>query len=554
MTVGDIYTVAGDGLSGTGGNNGSATSASIGDSSGASNFMSVALTVGVDSHGNLLIADAGHNEVRVVAETSGTYYGKSMTSGDIYLVAGDGTSGYSGDKGSAPSAELDLPQGVAADSNGNLIIGDTGNFRARVVATTTGTYYGVAMTAGDIYTVGGNGYQSYSGNGGPSGDAQLYAPMAVATDASNNVVIADTQNEVIRVAARASGTFYGQSMSIGSIYVIAGNGVEGYSGDNGPATSAELDTPEGVAVDSAGNVIISDNLNNRVRVVAEQTGTYYGVSMKAGDIYTVAGNGTQGYAGDNGAATSAELNGPVGVAVDSSGNIIIGDTGNSRVRVVAGSTGTFYETSMTAGDIYTIAGSGEYGGGTDEMVGSGNAATSAIIASPEGVAVDQYGNVVVTDTTENRVWFIDETSGTYYGTQMFAGNAYAIAGTGFAQYVGDEGPAVDGGLSTPVGVTVDPAGNILVADSGNNVVRIITASTGTFYGQNLTAGDIYTVAGNGIAGFSGEDNFPTVGSLNAPNGVAIDQSGNLLVADTQNNRVRYLHDAESASSAATVAG
>ena len=137
------------------------------------------------------------------------------------------------------------------------------------------------------------------------------------------------------VAAR-TGTFYGQAMTAGDIYTVAGTGTPGFSGDGGPATAAELDHPDGVSVDPAGNLVIGDTSNNRVRVVAARTGTFYGQAMTAGDIYTVAGTGPPGYAGDGGPAAAAELNNPQGVAVDRAGNLVIGDGGNGRVRLVRG--------------------------------------------------------------------------------------------------------------------------------------------------------------------------------------------------------------------------
>jgi trimeric autotransporter adhesin len=190
------------------------------------------------------------------------------------------------------------------------------------------------MTAGDIYTVAGNGSGTYSGDGGPATSAGVDA-QGVAVDGSGNLVIADTIDGRVRVVAASTGTFYGQAMTAGDIYTVAGGGTSGL-GDGGPATSAELSDPEGVAVDGAGNLIIADTLANRVQVVAASTGTFYGEAMTAGDIYTVAGNGTAGYSGDGGPGTSAELGQPDGVAVDGSGNLVIADTQNGLVRLVSG--------------------------------------------------------------------------------------------------------------------------------------------------------------------------------------------------------------------------
>jgi hypothetical protein len=175
-------------------------------------------------------------------------------------------------------------------------------------------------------------------------------------DAAGNVVIGDTENSVIRVAAARTGAFYGMAMTAGDIYTVAGDGTSGFSGDGGPATVATLGTPVAVAMDKHGILLIVDDSSDRVRVVAAGTGTFYGMAMTTGDIYTVAGNGTHGFSGDRGPATAAELNSPAGVAVDKQGNIVIADLVNSRVRVVAATTSRSYGRAMTTGDIYTVAG------------------------------------------------------------------------------------------------------------------------------------------------------------------------------------------------------
>jgi hypothetical protein len=252
------------------------------------------------------------------------------------IAAGIGITGDSRNVGPATSAKLGAVVSVAADAAGNLVIDDAGNNWVRVAAAKTGTFWGQAMTAGDIYTVAGNGTEGFSGDGGPATAAELDSPDGVAVDAAGNLLIADTGNDRVRVVAATTGTFYGQAMTAGDIYTIAGNGTYGFSGDGGPATAAELDFPEGVAVDSAGNVVITDAGNKRVRVVAATTGTFYGQAMTAGDIYTAAGNGMEGFSGDGGPATAAKLYAPTGVAVDAAGNLLIMDSVNYRVRMVSG--------------------------------------------------------------------------------------------------------------------------------------------------------------------------------------------------------------------------
>jgi DNA-binding beta-propeller fold protein YncE len=192
------------------------------------------------------------------------------------------------------------------------------------------------MTAGDIYTVAGTGTEGFSGEGGPATSAELNFPDGVAVDAAGNLAIADTYNYRIRVVAVTTGTFYGQAMTAGHIYTVAGTGSFGYSGNGGPALHAKFNHPYGVAVGGAGNLMIADWSNNRVRVLAEANGTFYGIPMTTGDIYTVAGGAIGGFAGDGRRGIVAELNGPTGVAVDRAGNLVIADTGNSRIREVAG--------------------------------------------------------------------------------------------------------------------------------------------------------------------------------------------------------------------------
>jgi hypothetical protein len=326
MTAGDIYTVAGNGTRGFAGDGGPAAQAEL----------SYPDAVAVDRAGNLVIADASNFRVRVVAARTGTFYGQPMTAGDIYTVAGDGVPGYTGNGGPATAAEMEGPAGVAVDGTGNLLIADEQNQRVRLVPVRTGTYYGHAMTADHIYTVAGNGTGRFFGDGGPATRAHLRYPQGVSVDAAGNLLIADSEHQRIRVVAAKAGTFYGQAMTTGYIYTVAGKARLGFSGDGGPATSAKLNDPVGVAVDRAGNLVIADLVNQRVRVVAVGSGTFYGRAMTAGDIYTVAGNGKAGYAGDGRRGTSAQLCGPSGVAVTGAGGLLIADECNYRVRQVSG--------------------------------------------------------------------------------------------------------------------------------------------------------------------------------------------------------------------------
>jgi trimeric autotransporter adhesin len=510
--------VAGGG-SGAAGNGGPATGASLASVDG--------LAV---QPGQFLVTSDDSNQVQVVPAVSGTFFSQAMTAGHIYAIAGTGTAGYSGDGGPGPAAELDQPAEVALDSAGNLLIADRENNRIRVVAGSTGTFYGQAMTSGDIYTIAGNGTFGFSGDGGPATAAELAWPTGLAVDAAGNVLLADSHNFRIRVVAASTGTFYGQAMTAGDIYTIAGDGVSGFSGDGGPATSAELGGGP-LAVDSSGNVLFGDIINNRVRVVAASTATFYGQAMTAGDIYTIAGDGIRGYSGDHGPATSAKLGQIGGLAFDSSGNLVIGDNeSDMRVRLLATSTGTFYRHAMTAGDIYTIAGNGQ------ASSGAGGPALNAELSGPNGPIVQDGPTSVATSNcgiltlANNRVWDIPAASGSCYGQTMVAGDIYTIAGDGKASAT--SGALATGvSLDSPASIAVDQSGNLLIAEFYGSEVQVVARSTGTFYGQAMTIGDIYTIAGTGTFGYSGNGGPATAAELGNPYGVAVDSQGNVLISD-----------------------
>jgi uncharacterized repeat protein (TIGR02543 family) len=338
-----------------------------------------------------------------------------------------------------------------------------------------------ASSSDIINTVAGTGTAGYSGDGLAATSAQLNYPKGVAVDSSGNLYIADQLNHRIRKVA-----------TDGTISTVAGTGTAGYSGDSGVATSAQLNTPLGVAVDSSGNLYIADNSNNRIRKVAAIDGK----------ISTVAGTGAYGYSGDGGAATSAQLKSPNGVAVDSNFNLYIADYQNNRIRKVTAADGT----------ISTVAGTGTAG-----YSGDGGAATSAQLQYPQGVAVDSNFNLYIGDSTNNRirkVAAIDSTIST-------------VAGTGTAGYSGDGLAATSAMLNSPIGVTVDSSGNLYIADYMNVRIRKVAMD-----------GTISTVAGTGSAGYSGDGIAATSAKLQYATGVALDSNGNLYIADFFNHRIR----------------
>jgi sugar lactone lactonase YvrE len=278
----------------------------------------------------------------------------------ITTVAGDGVRGYTGDGGLATSASLNWPASVTFDSAGNLYIADSGNDRIRKVDTG-----GVNWI---ITTVAGDGIRGYSGDGGLATSAHLFRPMDIAFDSGGNLYIADTNNNRIRKVDTSGVNWI--------ITTVAGNGIEGYSGDNGLATSASLNWPFGITFDSLGNIYIADTGNDRIRKVDTSW-----------IITTVAGNGIRDYSGDNGPATSASLWLPNDIAFDSLGNMFIADIGNASIRKV--------DTSWV---ITTVAGNG-----TPGYSGDGGPATSARLSLPSGVAFDSAGNMYIADRNNHRI-------------------------------------------------------------------------------------------------------------------------------------------------------
>jgi len=336
----------------------------------------------------------------------------------ISTVAGNGIEGYSGDGGPALSAEEDYPVSIAADNNMNYYIVEIMNNVVRKVTQPNHT----------ITTVAGNGAAGFSGDGNKAIYAMLNAPAGVAVDRSGNIFIADGGNNRIRKVD-----------TNGIITTVAGTGAAGYSGDGQKAVNAELNTPESVRVDAAGNLYFADVGNFVVRKVAAN-----------GTISTIAGNGLQGSSGDGGPATSAELYDPNGVAVDTWGNVYIADTDDCDIRKVG-----------TNGYITRVAGDGMSCSVWDD--GNGGPATSAAMSEVFGVDVDAPGDIFIADTGSNKIREVTTD-----------GLIHIIAGNGTAGYTGDGGDAASAELNFTIGVTVGLGGNVFVADSGNQVVRLLT--------------------------------------------------------------------------------
>lgn len=480
--------------------------------------FSAPTALALDGAGNLYIADTGNRLIRQVAASSGivtTVAGGGTQSegaegvpatsvslgqlgglvadfaGNLYLangcrirkvdvanglistVVGTGLCGFAGDKGAALAARISLPGALALDSAGNLYLTDGNRVRA------------VDARSGIIGTIAGTGTAGFSGDNGPAAEAALSSPASIAIDHNFNIIISDTANQRVR---RVDGL-------TGIITTIAGTGAAGFGGDNGPATAAALNLPQSIAFDSSGNLTIADTGNGLIRRVRASNGV----------ISTIAGGGGSSFSGDSGPASLAQFSGIRGIAVDSSGNLYLADTGNCRVRRI----------DAARGLVSTVAGSGAIGSACGPFGGDGGPATAATLNAPGDVAVDTHGNLFIADTGNARVRKVD-------------------AGTGLITTVAGGGPGGDGGQATlaklvgPGGLAVDGSGDLFISDTGDNRVRVVSAGTGI----------ITTVAGTGVADFGGDAGPATAALLNHPSGIAFDSLGNLYVADTGNSRVR----------------
>jgi len=528
---GTIATFAGTGVSGSSGDGGPAAAATFMSPSG----------LAFDASGNLYISDGAANRVRMV-----------NLAGHVMPVAGTGTAGSAGDTQPAVSAELSNPQGLALDGAGNLYIADDGNRRVRqvdvqgnintfagsgsfigppgdggpatsavllgpvgVAADSNGNLY-IADLIGAVRVVNANMIQTvagsnttplpFSGDGGPADLAQFAAPFGLARDTSGNLYVADLTNFRLRkidangtistvagngtqsdsgdgglasnatvtpraLAVDSQGDVYIGGSSVvreianGNISRVAGGGSSGL-GDNGPATSAVLGSYlPGLAVDSHGNIYIADYFNQRVRMVTVATGI----------ITTIAGNGTAGYSGDGAPAVSAELKYPAGLALDAGGNLYIADSQNCRVRMVSAVNGVI----SAASTISTVAGNGTCG-----STGDSGQATSAEITKPMAVAVDGNGNLYIA-TAGNTI------------RKVSGGMITTVAGNGIAGYAGDGGLATSAQLDSPMGLAVDPGGNIYVSDSNNAAVRVLQPETEPMLTVSSTHSGTFAAGGSG---------------------------------------------------------
>lgn len=417
--------------------------------------------IAVDASGTIYFIDQGNHRIRRIAPN-----------GIVATIAGNGTPGDSGDGGPATRAQFNFGAGIGpnltVDARGNVYVADINNHRVRRIS-----------IDGIVTTVAGTGRAGYSGDGGPGLAAQLSLPFGVALDRAGRLLIADSGNSRIRAVDNE-----------GVIRTFAGNGRLDYTGDGGPAAAAAIGTPRSLAVDAEGNVVFSDFFSDRLRRIRPD-----------GTIATIAGNGQFRFSGDGGPGRFAHLFAPYGMAIGRDGTVYVADTANYRVRVIAAG----------GASIRTIAGDGR-----PRFAGDNGPAAQASLNRPEGLALDEQGNLYVCDSLNNRVRRITP-----------QGIIATVAGGGTDQ--GDGVAATQAALALPRGVAVDASGNIFISEAGANRIRRVLAN-----------GIIETIAGTGTAGFGGDGGNARLALLNAPAGLALDRTGALYFADRNNHRVRRI--------------
>jgi hypothetical protein len=342
------------------------------------------------------------------------------------------------------------------------------------------------MATNNIFTVAGTGAAGFSGDNGPATSAEINQPTGVAplpdpSGFGTVFLISDGANHRVRLVGFD-----------GTISTVAGNGAPGFSGDGGPATSAQLNGPEGLSVNADGSFLITDHFNHVIRLVSPN-----------GTISTVAGNGTSGFSGDGGPATQAQLNAPVSVSATADGGFLIGDSLNHVVRRVA-----------SDGTITTVAGTP----GTAGFIGDGGPAVDAQLDHPDGVAAKPDGGFIVADANNNVVRRV-----------LPDGTIDTVVGNVSAGFSGDGGTAISAQLDHPVGVASAPGDGCVVTEKNNNRIRHVSG-----------IGRITTIAGNGTGGSAGDGGLATLAELDGPVAVAVTVDGGVLVATLAGSRIRFV--------------
>jgi trimeric autotransporter adhesin len=388
---------------------------------------------------------------------------------------------------------------------------------------------GLATSPGAV-TVAGTGAPGFSGDGALASGAELNGPSGIAEDRQGDLFIADSGNCRVREVPAHTGTQFSVQMQAGHIYTVAG----GACG----TTADKIGFPSSLAVDSAGDLFISDATGDEVLELPATSGEHLGIEMSAGELSVVAGDGVAGSVSQGQPATSAGLNDPQGISVDAAGDLLIADTANCDVTEVASHDGTQWGIQMLEGHIYRIAGTGACG-----QVGDGGSSATAELWDPVDVAVGPAGDVAISDAGAEEVLDLAPVAGTYYGVKIGDDDLAVVAGVGsYGPYLID-GLSATGqtaGLNSPSDIAVSPSGDLLISDTYSSSIREVPSRSESERGIDLQPGDMYTVAGALPTGPGGASTNWVEPHILFPVGIALTPSGSVVYADQGANIVRVL--------------
>ena len=403
---------------------------------------------------------------------------------------------------------------VAAAVALTLVDGPLASSAAAPAANASGSDYAHAVGA---TTLAGTGTPGFNGDG-PSAGAQLDAPAGLAEDAAGDLFIADAGNCRVREIPARSGHRFGISMRSGHLVTIVG----------GPCRDTKADPPPtAVAVDAAGDLFVVFASANRVEEL-----------VKSGKLVAVAGTGTPGFSGEGEPAITSQLDDPSGLAVDPANDLLIADTGNCRLRVVAATAGTRFGVAMTPGNIYTVAGTGTCGSS-----GDGGPALQAELWDPGALTVDAGGDVLVADQGNRTIRVLTAHSGSFFGVALGADDLGTVAGEGsYGPYLIDGLAALGqvGEINFPTGIAVDSAGSLYVADGDMHAIRLVAAAPTSLRGQPMVPDDMYTAAGALSVGVLHNNTTWVQTRLVDPTGLALSPTGRLIYSDAGADVVREL--------------
>ncbi len=497
----------------------------------ATSVQAYAFALAIDASGNLVFPQAGDNIAEMVALTTSDRLmpGKTLVKGDLYTIGGNGHSGFSGDGGPAVNGSLDNPRSVALDQAGNLLVGDNGNHRIRLIAAATWSPLlpHRALRPGFIYTAVGNGTapQADVGDNGPATKAEIDRAESLTVDRAGNLLIGDNGIEDLRLVAGSGSDplLPGMHLLKGDIYYLAGTPIGGGTfKDLSPATQTRLTDFSGLTTTPSGDLLIADGYEDEVRLIATGPSDPLvpGHTLKKGYVYPVVdGSQASGYAGDGGPALNAKLGSYQGsIALDGAGNLFISDYSNSRLREVSSATGI----------ISTISGNGT-------SYWDGVPASQSPLYSPEAVSTDANGDIIITDSHDDAVRVIPKSNSLAFlpGKTLVPGDIYTVAGTGAYPVEGEglrEGQPATSTAIAPMDATVDPSGNLLIAEDWWPDIRLVAGSTSDplLHGQKLVKGDMYDLAGgNGSYGYPTSGTKAVDASLLEPRSLTTDKAGNL---------------------------